>query len=206
MKFVKSGLLSIIAAIHLAGCAVGGKTGPAVTVYDFGLPAAPLSADRAWSLLALEVDAPNWAKAPNVDYRLAYDEALELRQYAYSRWAGAPGDLLARHLRQQLGAVAASANVAWNCRLTVDLQEFSQVFDTPEQSRGVVQAMVHLVDAQRQLLAEKKMRVATPAPTPDAEGGVHALLAASTGMGQQIADWLATLPDDDRLRSCRTGA
>ena len=85
----------LLAALLLGGCAVSPENGRSMAVYDFGLPAARTGGEGEWPKIALEVVAPPWFDALNVDYRLAYDDPLKQREYAGSRWAGAPGVLLA---------------------------------------------------------------------------------------------------------------
>lgn len=196
----------LLAAVLLGGCAAGARNGPAVVVYDFGLPAARLPAGGAWSGLALEVRAPSWFDSLNVDYRLAYDDPLKQREYIGSRWAGTPGALLAQRLAQQLGSASAggTAGVIASCLLRVELQEFSQVFDSAQQSRGLLQASVRLIDAKRQLLAERQLRIEQPASSPDAQGGVNALVAASSDFGVQLADWLDGLENGKAIARCRS--
>lgn len=193
----------LLAATLLSACSVGARNTPPTVVYDFGLPAARQVADGTWSRLALEVRSPAWFESLNIDYRLAYDDPLKQREYAGSRWAGAPGVLLAQRLRQQLGAVNATGNTATDCLLRVDLQEFSQIFDTPQKSRALLQGNINLIDARRHLLAERAFIIEKPATTADANGGVNALVAASSDLGQQLTDWLGQLEKNGNLKNCR---
>ena len=193
----------LLSALLLSACVGGARNTPPTAVYDFGLPAARLVADGAWSRLALEVRSPPWFDSLSVDYRLAYEDPLKQREYASSRWAGAPGILLAQRLRQQLGTVSVTGSSVSNCLLRVELQEFSQVFDSPQRSRGVLQGSVSLSDVKRQLVAERQLTIEKPAATADAQGGIDALVAASSELGQKIADWLAGLEKAGTLKSCR---
>ncbi len=192
----------LMATCLLAACSSVVRNTPPVAVYDFGLPAARLVADGAWSRLALEVKSPAWFESLNIDYRLTYDEPLKQREYIGSRWAGAPGVLLALRLRQQIGTANVAGNTAVDCLLRVELQEFSQIFDTPQQSRALLQGHVSLIDGKRQVLAERPVIIEKPAATADANGGVKALVAASTELGQQLADWLGHL-DKNELGKCQ---
>ena len=196
-------VLVLLAAVLLSACVGGLNNSVPVVVYDFGLPAARLVADGSWSRLALEVRSPSWFDSPNVDYRLAYEDPLTRREYVGSRWVGAPGMLIAQRLRQQLGAVSSAANVTTDCLLRVELQEFSQVFDSPQSSRGVLLGSVSLIDSKRRLVAERLVAIEKPAATADAHGGVKALAAASSELGQLLADWLAGLEKNNGLKSCR---
>jgi cholesterol transport system auxiliary component len=195
----------LLAALLLSACVGGARNEPPALVYDFGLPAKQLVVEGTWSKLALEVRSPPWIDSRNIDFRLAYEEPLKKRKYAGSLWASSPGLMLAQLLRQQLGAVSAAGNVAANCLLRVEVQEFSQVFDSPQKSRAVVQGNVSLIDARRQLLAERHVAIEHPASTPDANGGVNALVSASSELGQQLTQWLASLEKNDALKSCRPG-
>lgn len=190
----------------LGGCSIGARNAPPAVVYDFGLPAQRLSADHDWSGLVLDVRSPSWFDSLNVDYRLAYSDPLNRREYADSRWAGTPGVLLAQRLTQQLGTASAGGGAAAACVLRVEVQEFSQVFDSPQNSRALLQAGVRLIDGKRQLLAERQLLVDRPAASADAPGGVNALVAASSGFGEQLADWLADLEKRKILKRCRSTA
>ena len=197
--------LAVFAALVLGGCAVGTKNAPPAVVYDFGPPVTRVSANGAWLGLVLAVRSPPWFDSLNVDYRLAYDDPLVLREYAGSRWAGSPGVLVAQRLAQQLGTLSdGSAGGSAACLLRVDLHEFAQRFDTPHASSGVVQGSVSVFDARRRLLGERRFAVEQPAARADAQGGAKALMLASNEFGRQIADWLDALENRDAaLKRCR---
>ncbi|MEI7431806.1 MAG: ABC-type transport auxiliary lipoprotein family protein [Betaproteobacteria bacterium] len=185
----------------LAGCA--SAPGSSVVVYDFGLPATRLSDEDRWSRLALEVKAPAWFDSLNVDYRLVYEDSLKLRDYSRSRWAANPGVLIAQHLKQQLGTASINSSLTADCLLRVELQEFSQVFDSPQQSRGLLQATVTLSSAKRQLLAERQLVVEKPAASADASGGVKAMVGTASDLGLQLAEWLGAQEKSGVLKACR---
>ncbi len=193
----------LLAALLLSACVGGaGNSVPSVT-YDFGLPVARLAVGGTWPGLSLEVRSQSWFDSTNVDYRLAYADPLTRRQYVGSRWAGAPAQLIAQRLRQQLGVVSATANSATDCLIRVELQEFSQVFDSPQSSRGVLTASVSLIDGKRRVVAERLAVIDKPALGADASGGVQALVAASTEFGRLLSDWLLELEKNGGLKSCR---
>lgn len=194
----------LLAALLISACVGGARNVLPALVYDFGLPAKRLVGEETWSRLALEVRSPPWLDSRNIDYRLAYEEPLKKRAYAGSRWASSPGLMLAQQLRQQLGAVNAGGNAVADCLLRIELQEFSQVFDSPQKSHAVVQGHVSLIDTRRHLVAERQVTLTHPAATPDANGGVNALVTASTELGQQLAEWLASLEKSNTLKRCRT--
>lgn len=195
-------LLMVLALALLAACAAGPRNSPTPEVYDFGLPAPRVVSDGRWSKVVLEIRAPHWFDSSSIEYRLLYDDPLKLRSYAGSRWAGAPGLLLSQRLRQQLGVLGSSGQAAVNCLLRLELQEFSQAFDTPQHSRGILQGSASIVDARRRVVAERLLAVEQPAATADARGGVRALVAASEELGRQLASWLDELAKTGKLNDC----
>ena len=196
-------VLVILLGLLLSACVGGIRSGTQAIVYDFGLPATRLVTDGSWSRLALDVKSPPWFDSLYINYRLAYDDPLKQREYAGSRWAGVPDVLLAQRLRQQLGIVTAGGSMVVDCLLKVELQAFSQVFDSPQSSRGVLLASASLIDRKRQLVAERQVMIEKPAITADAHGGVVALVSASDELGQELAFWLAELEKNGNLNSCR---
>ena len=196
----------LLAASLLGGCAISPGNGRSPAVYDFGLPSARNGGEGEWPRIALEVVAPPWFDALNVDYRLAYDDPLKQREYSGSRWAGAPGVLLAQRLRQRLGMATSSGNAAASCLLRFELQEFSQVFDAPTQSRGVLQGTASLIDARKQRIAGRDFLIEQPAASQDARGGVDALVAAGSTLSSQLADWLGALDKSKAMAPCQLTA
>lgn len=199
-------VLIVLLCVVQAACVGGIRSGTPAVVYDFGLPASALVAGEGWSRLVLEVKSPPWFDSLYVNYRLAYDDPLKQREYAGSRWAGAPDVLLAQSLRQQLGVAGPDRGATAECRLRIELLAFTQVFDAPNDSRGLLQARLSLVDRKSQLLAEKRMTIEKPARTADARGGVVALVAASEEFGRQTASWLADLETAGSLPKCRSSS
>jgi len=187
----------------LAGCLTNGKRGgdAAVAIHDFGPAAARLVATRPVPL-AVEVRAPLWLDALGIDYRLAYVDASRLREYARSRWAGPPAQLLQQRLAGQLGLLPAGQGRA-ACVLRFDLGEFSQVFATPHSSRAVLQGRVQWLDRGRSVIAEREIDIAVPAVTADAAGGVAALAAAVGQLAANLLVWEDELTQAGRLKGCQ---
>jgi cholesterol transport system auxiliary component len=196
----------LLASLLLCACFGGANNSVPLAVYDFGMPVSRLSSDNAWSKMALEIKAPHWFDSVNVQYRLAYEDPLKLRNYGGSRWAGSPAELLGQRLRQQLGVAGATGNSAVDCLLRLDLQEFSQVFDAPQSSRAVVHGSVSVFDAKRRIVAARQFAVEQPAVSGDARGGVAALVNAGDELGQQLAGWLSELDKSGGFNACRASA
>ncbi|SBT10007.1 putative lipoprotein [Candidatus Accumulibacter aalborgensis] len=194
--------LICLAACFAAGCAGNLRKSPPAEVYDFGLPVQRVAESGRWSNVALEVKASYWLDSSGIDYRLLYESSLKLRSYATSRWAGAPALLLSQRLRQQLGLVSAGVQTA--CLLRFELHEFSQLFDTPQHSRGILQGSASVFASGHRLVAERQFAIEQPAPSADARGGVSALVSASEQLGQQLTVWLRDLEKRGTLESCRS--
>ncbi|MBL8397392.1 MAG: membrane integrity-associated transporter subunit PqiC [Candidatus Accumulibacter sp.] len=195
--------LSFVLLLLLAACADTGRGPAQIEVYDFGLPPAPLADVGPWPRVALEIRAANWLDTPAVGYRLLYDNPLQWRSYALSRWAAPPSQLLGQRLRQQLALAGSGGPVGGQCVLRVELRMFAQVFVDPQRSRGELHGMAGLFDGHRRVLAERRLAIVRDAPSADARGGVLALVATGDELAQQLAEWLNDAEKRGRLDDCR---
>jgi hypothetical protein len=78
--------------------------------------------------------------------------------------------------------------------LRLELEEFSQLFDSPQQSTGLLVLRATLTQASptgEQLINQRSFTLQRPAPTPDAAGGVQALSEASEAVALEVGDWVA---------------
>jgi len=182
-------LLWLSICVSLAGCFTAGKRGDnALAVYDLGLsPVRLIEAERKQQI-ALEVRAPLWFDALGIEYRLAYADASRLREYGRARWAGPPAQLIQQRLMQQLGLSMAGQGQS-NCLLRVEITEFSQVFTSPESSKGVLQGRAQWLDRSRKQLAEQTLNIEKAAPSPDSRGGVSALQATAEQLAIDLLAW-----------------
>ena len=192
----------------LPGCALVDKP-VRPSVYDFGPTAptsvsAPAAALPAPVLLLAEVETSAALDNTAVLYRLAYADAQQVQPYAQARWSATPAQLLRQRLRDRLSqqamvltpgdTVATGAPSA--LLLQVELEEFSQVFDSPEASSGLVRLLATAVRSTRgaeQLLGQRGFSVRRPAPSADARGGVRALTQATDAAVEELVSWLTTL-------------
>jgi cholesterol transport system auxiliary component len=171
------------------------STTPEVTQYDFGpLPGKNASPSLRQALLVYDVSAPAWLDSPNIYYRLAYQDAARPLAYADSRWVGSPAELIGGRVRGRLaasgkgGIVHPADGTRASYALRVELDEFTQVFDAPGQSKAVVRLRASVL-GKNTLLAQKNFSVERPAGSPDAEGGVRALIEASDEAVDQLVAW-----------------
>ena len=197
----RAALVALLAlSLGLGACSgLVPRTTSSVDIYDFGPMPVRAETHRNWQM-GIEVRMPVWYDALPVDYRLDYDDPLLQRAYANSRWAAAPAVMIGRHLRRQLGLN--ETGLASDCLLRVEVEEFVQVFSSPQASRGVLNAVVTLVDAKRRPLSSLPVLLEEPAASPDARGGVHALVVTTGRLGEQIDAWLGGLAEKGRLASC----
>ena len=205
------GLLLLLVGA-LAGCALPvPPVRPAV--YDFGpgelAPPAPPRAAQLAPLAVAEVEAPPALDSTAVLYRLAYANAQQLQPYALARWSMTPAQLVRQSLRERLGqrrallnadggaaGVASASGGPAPLILRLELEEFSQLFETPQQSVGLLRLRATLLQAKpggEQLLAQRSLIVQRPATSADAAGGVRALSAATEAAVQELEQWLLAL-------------
>jgi cholesterol transport system auxiliary component len=199
----------LLATLTLAGCALPSAP-PHASVYDFGPGELQQSNEKtvpATSLTPLvlgEIETTAALDNTAVLYRLAYADAQQLRAYALARWSMTPAQLLQQRLRKTLEQQYAlllpgqrSAKSATGVlKLSLELNEFSQVFDSAQSSSGVLRlrASVASVNASgEQWLGQRSFVIRRDASSADATGGVHALTAASDDAAQALALWLREL-------------
>jgi cholesterol transport system auxiliary component len=181
------GLLPWVLAAALSACTSVPVPPPAV--YDFGpAPASTAPAGLPGHTPAsLQVLAPPWLDGTAMLYRLGYGDGARLSSYRDSRWAAAPGALLHERLKQQLARAPGTPGAGV---LRVEVEEFCQVFDTPERSRGVVRLRAALLEpGGSRVLRQAAFAVDLPAATADAPGGAHALMQASDQVLARTLDW-----------------
>ncbi len=193
-------IAGLLVAAAAGGCALGPSPRPPSALHDFGLlpePAAPKVRLRA--LLAVpDPGAPGWLDTTAMIYRFAYADGGRPRLYNQSRWAAPPAELIGAHLRSRLarmvepGLASSRDGVAGEYVVRIELEEFSQVFDAPSVSRGVLRARVTLIGgARRTTLAQRTFAFERPAPSADAAGGAAALAAAGNDLVDGVVEWLA---------------
>ncbi len=188
----------------LSGCAVFDKPVRA-TVYDFGpgMLASPVVNNSALpAVVALpEVEAGSALDSTAVLYRLVYADAQQLLPYAQARWSMTPAQLVRQRLRETLGqrrtvvhpGEGHLSGATLPLVLRIELEEFSQLFDAPNRSVGLVRLRATVLQgtpAGDKLLGQRSVIAQRPAPSADAPGGVRALTAATDAAVEEIEQWL----------------
>ena len=190
--------------VLLAACMGGGRQTNPVAYYDFGVPTVRMPVPALRPNLSLEVVVPAWLDSGRLHYRLVYADPQRIFEYTVSRWAEPPGRLLGRTLRHRLGVGKTFPAQGASCRILVEIGEFSQIFDTPALSRGLVLGTLTVYDSSREILATGNLTISRPALTADAQGGVTALTEAANEFGEQLSRWLGEQGIDPGKESCRT--
>lgn len=196
--------LALLLTLALSGCALQNPA-PRVAVYDFGPgplnSTAPTPGKPLPTLLLEILEAPAALDSTAVLYRLAYADSQQLRPYALARWTMTPSQLLRQHFRQQLGQQRAllnpgdstGPNAAKPLLLQIELEEFSQLFESADKSTGLLRLRATLTRPGTkggQWLAQRSLTVQHKASTADAAGGVQALAAATEAAAQELDQWL----------------
>jgi cholesterol transport system auxiliary component len=187
-------LSSLVAIALVAGCA---SKIDAPTQYDLGLlPAAAATAMVLPAISLADVSSPAWLDNNMMFFRLAYANQLQPRPYASSRWTMPPAQLFQQRLKSRLaqagGTVLAMSDAALNIPLLrIDVDDFTQTFDTPSHSVATLQVRASLFNG-RVLLAQKNFSRQTTAPSADAAGAASAFVAANDGVIDDLMSWLAT--------------
>ncbi len=171
-------------ALLLVALAACSTTAPAPAVFDFGPP--PATAAPATNVQLLEVTAPPWLSGSGLAYRLDYRDPFRREVYRDSRWVAPPPVLLAERLRQR---AASAPGAAAPVQLRLELEECSQIFSSPTQSRVLLRVRAWAGPAS---LPPKVFELSRPAPSADAEGGVIALSQAGDALIDQVLAWAAT--------------
>ncbi len=202
---------SVLALCALAACATP-QAPVAKAVYDLGFagtgsattPASTPAAISGAPTLAAPSAAPpavvlaDIATGAALDstamvYRLAYADVQQLRPYTLARWSMPPAQLLRQRLRDALaarGPVLSPSEGSAPWRVVIELDEFSQVFDTPTTSAAVVQLRATLLRGD-QSLAQQAISARASTASADAAGGARAMATAADDAARQLATWAA---------------
>jgi cholesterol transport system auxiliary component len=187
-------------AILLGACA---SKGPTTAQYDFGPLPPPAqttqgAAVNPAAVIVADIAGPASLDSERMYYRLLYADARQSRPYAYNQWTSTPLQMLTQRMKARIAQAgvkvlttsdaAASANL-----LRMEVEDFSQNFDTATASSGVVRLRASLFRSHK-LVDQKTFIRSAPAPSADAAGGARALADASDAVAADVLAWLAALP------------
>lgn len=196
-------MLTIALSLLLAACYTSGKRGSEVpmAIHDFGAPSGRVVEPGLASTVALEVRAPLWVDGLGLGYRLVYADPTRRHDYTRTRWAGAPSQMIQQRLAVGLGLSQVGVGRT-SCVLRIEIAEFSQVFLAPGQSQGVFSGRLQWLDRQRREQATRPFQIEVPARTPDADGGVRALIDAVDRLQAKVLAWRSPSGGDLVITAC----
>ncbi len=192
-----------IVILLLSGCAVTPTNTP-LTVYNFGLQQIPDTNNPAVhltrktpSILIADVTSPIWLDSQAIQYRLAYHNPMQLYTYANSRWAATPAAMLTLQIRNRIltetsnNVIKPGDGAQADYTLQIELNEFSQVFDSTDNSQATINLNASLINRKtRALIAQHHFNIQQKATTADAAGGAKALIEASHKLTKHLIDWV----------------
>lgn len=175
----------------LAGCSLNPPAAVSDVRYDLG-PAPDRAAASLPTVRVFDVHAPRALDTDAILYRLSYVDPRRTAAYAHSHWTMTPALLLTQRLRIVLaanGAVLDRGDVAATPRLSIELEQFEQVYDGEGESHGALSARATLTRDGR-VIAQRTFVARAPASTPSAAGAAASLAAASDAFIAQLIAWL----------------
>lgn len=213
---------TVFCLIFLSACSALPAPPVHPVVYDFGPGsvepvAAPTATATRSALVLADVQGTGVADGSTaLHYRLAYDEAQQLRAYQRARWSQPPAQLVrqsvasvlaqqgpvldsrsAREAARAAAGTAAGAGSAANAGamlvLRLEIEEFSQVFTSASHSSGVLRLRATLAQTtpQGERLRGQRLFIAqSPAASQDAAGGSAAMARAAQQAAQELAGWI----------------
>ena len=204
-----AGLWIFLALIAVSGCSALPDKPVRSAMYDFGPGNLAAATPPTTSLPPIAIDditTPGGALDNQaVLYRLAYQDAQQLRPYSLARWALPPAQLVRQRLKGTLSqrrtvfgagdsaALNRSQNAVLPRLLRLELEEFSHVFSAVDASVGLIRMRATLLEvtpAGEKLISQRSVVVQRPAPSSDAVGGVRALAVATDAAIEEIDQWL----------------
>lgn len=158
-------------------------------LHDFGL-AAPQQPALVKS--AINVTAPTWLWDNRIRYRLLYAAPTQVRFYGLDLWIASPPELFEQYLRHSGNTAAYS----WD----IQLLDFEQQFDSPNQARVLLRFSVDAYSKDRQQkLGSQLFSLTMPTETPDAAGAIVGFTALVSQAAVKIQHWAEELEDAHRI-------
>lgn len=152
------------------------------TTHDFGSFPGTAYADKP----DITVKAPKWLWENRIHYRQLYSEPTSVKSYTQDTWIAPPPELFA----QQLMSTADTQHYA----LKIQLLDFEQQFDAPQQSSVVMRFNAQaLSEDGKDVVSTKTVSLKLPAPSPDAAGAVTGFANITQQAVHEINVWIEQL-------------
>ncbi len=181
---MKSKLVLILITLLLSACVgMGNKKSNPIGIYDFGLST---ESHQLVSLVTvLDITSTEPLNSSHIRYRLNHENPSRVFNYTESRWSTTPAELLTLKLKTQ-----AEKPKLLNCILKLELSAFDHVYETLNNSLGIVQLSATLMHKKnRTILATRTFQIQSPATGNNAQGGVAALNQAGLEALKQVIAW-----------------
>ena len=192
--------VTVVALLMLGACAIERPDSAVPVEYDFGPPPSHARGENAIPAIVMiaTVRAPGWIDSDGIIYRLLYEGAARPQAYAMSRWAAEPPSLLGDRLRSRLaaasrGVVSPVFGARSDYTLRVELEDFSQQFEAPGQSRALLRARVTLLGSDPRILLAQRVFEVQQLAEPHAQGAVKALTVATDRFLDELLPWVAAV-------------
>ena len=195
----------LLGILFISGCTIIPEKNTNIATYNF---AADAIADTDPSIRQIGKDgrkilvstatAPLWLDTRAMHYRLRYHNRSQSYTYANSRWASPPAFLLTQQIKNKIAdttrhlVIKDSGMAIPENELHIELEEFSQIFDTLNDSHIVIRFRASLVNNTHRLIAQKIFSAKQEAPSADAAGAVEAFAIASNELVDTLVGWLQT--------------
>lgn len=191
-------LLAFALGSTVSGCA-SNKNAGANTQFDFGplgAPTAPVAQAPLSAIVVMDATGSPTFENERMVYRLNYNDPLQARTYANSRWSANPLLLVTQRIKSRLAQAGVKVLSATDSAtdvpsLRIEIDDFSHAFSSTTASEGQVVLRASLFDGHA-LSGQKTFMRATPAPSADAAGGARALAGSTDAVAADIIAWLAS--------------
>jgi len=193
----------ILGILFVTGCSITPQTHTEIVTYNFAtyIPgnidhATQASINNSKKILVAPIAAPSWLDSHDMHYRLAYHNPRRSYTYAHSRWSSSPAFLLAQQIKQKITdytphlVITDNSTVVADNKLFIELEEFSQVFDSEHDSHIMIRYRANLVNNAHQLIAQRVFNTLETSSTADARGAADAFSTANNRLLDDLIQWL----------------
>jgi cholesterol transport system auxiliary component len=197
-RLLGAAALALALSVTVSGCA-SNKNAGANTQFDFGplgAPTAPVAQAPLSAIVVMDATGSPTFENERMVYRLNYNDPLQARTYANSRWSANPLLLVTQRIKSRLAqagvkVLSATDSATEVPSLRIEIDDFSHAFSSTTASEGQVVLRASLFDGHA-LSGQKTFMRATPAPSADASGGARALAGSTDAVAADIIAWLAS--------------
>ena len=183
-------------AVAIAGCSLNRPESAVPVSYDLGPQPSYARSNPSipGALLIPHVAAPPWLDEERIVYRLLYEDGSRPQAYAMSRWSAEPAALLTARLRSRFaaasgGVVTPDYGARSDYTLRIELEDFSQTFAAPGESRVALRARASLLSTPERRLVAQQLFDFDRAAAPNAAGAVKSLTEAADAFVEALVAW-----------------